>query len=374
MASDETIHFPADYSAAREAFRQAAKAVGFQQSGHALAVRATDGSELSLDCAYYGAANPEAVLAVSSGIHGVEGFAGSAIQHRFLTHDFDAPRWPSHVGVLLVHAINPHGFANLRRVNESNVDLNRNFVAHPDGHEPNPGYEELHDVINPEDLEPETEEACSERIRAFARTHGRERMQEAFTRAQYRWPDGVQFGGTRLEESPSALTRIAAEQTRGAANVLWLDLHTGLGPPGQLELISEYAPDHAAFRRGRAWFGDQARSTLAGDSVSVPLSGVIERGLERALPDRALTPLTAEFGTHDSGRVFWAMRADNWLHHKGELDSDQGRAIQEELVEVFCPKDPAWRTSVVDQGSALLGTATKALASGQAAAFSLSRR
>ena len=34
---------------------------------------------------------------------------------------------PADTGALLVHAINPYGFAWTRRVNEDNADLNRNF-------------------------------------------------------------------------------------------------------------------------------------------------------------------------------------------------------------------------------------------------------
>ena len=363
MPRDAALHFPASYGAAREAFLAAAGARGFRSAGHALAARGPDGGELTIDVAYFGPEAPRATLVVSSGIHGVEGFAGSALQHRFLTRDFEPSSWPPHLGVLLIHAVNPHGFAALRRVNESNVDLNRNFVAHPEEHEANPGYAELHEVINPRDLEPETEARCLEEIRAFAEKHGLGRLQEVLTRGQYDWPEGVQFGGLCDEESARALRSIAAGETRGAEHVLWIDLHTGLGRHGELELISEYAPGDPAYERGREWFGPSARSTLAGDSVSVPLCGVMERGLERALPGRSLTPLTAEFGTHASGRVFWAMRADNWLHHHGDPESDRGRAIQEELVEVFCPADPAWRARVMTQGAALLRTATGVLGS-----------
>ena len=362
MSPNAAHHFPASYGAARDAFRSAARDRGCRQTGHALAVRAPDDGELSIDVAYLGPDEPASMLVVSSGIHGVEGFAGSALQHRFLTRELDPAAWPAHVGLLLIHAINPLGFATLRRVNESNVDLNRNFVAHPDGHEANPGYEELHDAINPRSLDDDTEAWCIEQMRAFSDEHGRGRMQEVLTRGQYAWPEGVQFGGERDEESARALREIAERETRGAENVLWIDLHTGLGPNGRLELISEYAPGDPAYERSRRWFGRRARSTLAGDSVSVPLSGVVERGLERALPGRSLTPLTAEFGTHDSRRVFWAMRADNWLHHHGEIDSHQGRAIQDEMMEVFCPADPGWQRRVLDGGAALLGSAGRALA------------
>ena len=63
-------------------------------------------------------------------------------------------------------------------------------------------------------------------------------------------------------------------------------------------------------------------------------------GLTEALPDCDLTVVGAEFGTHDPLRVFQAMRADNWLHQHGELESAQGIAIKKELLEVFRPEDP----------------------------------
>ena len=59
---------------------------------------------------------------------GVEGFAGSAIQIQFLKERIGGPELPRSFGVLLIHALNPYGFAHLRRANECNVDLNRNFV------------------------------------------------------------------------------------------------------------------------------------------------------------------------------------------------------------------------------------------------------
>ena len=57
--------------------------------------------------------------------------------------------------MLLVHAINPHGFAWLRRTTEEGVDLNRNcvgFAPPPANH----AYAELADAFVPPDLGPET--------------------------------------------------------------------------------------------------------------------------------------------------------------------------------------------------------------------------
>jgi len=73
----------------------------------------------------------------SSGVHGVEGFAGSGIQIAILSNfsaeaaearsaDPDAPT------IVLVHAVNPFGMAHFRRFNENNVDLNRNALPSTD--------------------------------------------------------------------------------------------------------------------------------------------------------------------------------------------------------------------------------------------------
>ena len=355
-------HFPSDYVAARAAFRAAAASAGARLSGAALSARSARGDELSIDTAYLGPDAPDAVLVLSSGIHGVEGFAGSAIQHRVLTDLVSAPA--SGLGLLFLHALNPFGFAELRRVNESNVDLNRNFVAHPDGHEANPGYEALAEAINPPDLAPKTDARSRELMGAYAARHGPARMQEALTRGQYVRPTGVQFGGQKEEESARLLREIAARELRDAARVGWIDFHTGLGPYGEVELISEYPARTGEFTRARAWFGTRTQTTQDGQSVSVPLCGTIERGIEAALPGRELTPVAAEFGTYPSDRVFWAMRAENWVHHHADPESAEARTVRAELLEVFCPADPLWRAGVVETGARLVSRARRGLVSG----------
>ena len=350
----------APYATSRDAFRRLAAAAGARLDGSALAVRAPDGGELSVDTAYLGPAQPEAVLVVSSGVHGVEGRAGSAIQQQLLATQARAlARGP--LGLLLIHAVNPHGFAAGRRVNEDNVDLNRNFVAHPDGHVPNPAYEALTRHLNPAELGPDPDACAREALLAYARDHGAPALQEALTCGQYVDARGVQFGGRAPAESNRILRRIARDGTRGAGRIAWIDLHTGLGPWGEAEGIVEYDPRSDAYRRARRWFGPRAKSTIGGESVSVALPGVLERALEDELGDREVTPITLEYGTYDAGRVFWAMRADNWLHHHGDPDSEQGREIRAELGEVFHPNDPAWRTRLLESGPGWFEQAARGL-------------
>jgi hypothetical protein len=102
--------------------------------------------------ALLGAQNPENLLVLISGTHGVEGFCGSGCQIGYLADQlYEA--LSSTTGLLLVHALNPFGFAWLRRVNEDNIDLNRNFH---DFSKPLPwseSYEALHNLLIPEQWE-----------------------------------------------------------------------------------------------------------------------------------------------------------------------------------------------------------------------------
>ncbi|MDH3685166.1 MAG: M14 family metallopeptidase [Myxococcales bacterium] len=360
----DPAHFPPDYATARNGFLAAAEALSAQVASYPIGARDHRGRELAVDVSYLGPESPERVLTISSGIHGVEGFAGSALQHQVLKEQWPGLDVPTDTGLLIVHAINPYGFAELRRVNESNVDLNRNFLEHPGEHAANPGYEELLDDINPVALDEASDEASRGRLLTWAKERGFPALQSALTTGQYVHPKGVQFGGAAVEDSNRILREIAARECRGAAHVAWIDVHTGLGPYGIPEMITELAPEDPAYQRGRAWFGEIVKSTAAGESVSAKLQGVMERGLEQALgPETQLTALAAEFGTYDPIRVFWAMRADNWLEHHGKRDSERGIAVKAELLEVFRPDDAVWFRSVLERGAVLVEQAVAGLAS-----------
>ena len=116
--------------------------------------------------------------------------------------------------------MNPFGFANLRRVNESNVDLNRNFLSHPEGHAPNPDYDALDAAINPERLDEESDAASRRALLGFAQREGFPRLQEVLTRGQYVHPRGVYYGGARgggLGRARCARSPCARRAARGAS-------------------------------------------------------------------------------------------------------------------------------------------------------------
>lgn len=363
MSLDPADLFASDYASARRAFLRAAETRGARVTSHPLPCRdAETDRELAIDTARLGPAEPASLLVVSSGTHGVEGFSGSALQLLLLA-EAPALELPADMALLLVHAVNPWGFAAGRRVNENNVDLNRNFLRHPEDHEPRPDYEALYPHLNPEVLDEEHDRRAAQALAAFARAHGGARIQEVLSVGQHDHPTGLQYGGCAPEPSNLLLRELARAELRGIPRIAWIDVHTGLGPWGEAELITELEPQDPVYARGRAWYGGAFRSTRAGESVSAPLSGVIESGLtEEADPASEFTPFTAEFGTVTADRIFWALRADNWLHHHGTPDSERAQAIRSELLEVFRPADRKWRRALLDVGFEIVRKARAGLA------------
>ena len=144
-------YFSPDYRSAREAFRTAAQRAGAALQAYELpGQRGPNDESLSIDVARLGAADADRALVVISGTHGIEGFAGSGCQVGFLT-DRLYEALPGSACVVLVHALNPYGFAWSRRVNEDGVDLNRNFVDFAKPLPPSTAYEPLHDWLVPLD-------------------------------------------------------------------------------------------------------------------------------------------------------------------------------------------------------------------------------
>ena len=120
------VMLPLTYDECRARFRQAAARAGFDTEAHPIAAHGPEGQTLTIESLLVGADKPRRALIVMSGLHGVEGFIGSALQCDLLGR-LDAAALPADMAVLLLHAVNPWGMAWWRRQNESNVDLNRNW-------------------------------------------------------------------------------------------------------------------------------------------------------------------------------------------------------------------------------------------------------
>lgn len=366
--SVESLHgFPPDYARARADFLAAAGEAGarlrsFVLPGH----RGPDGGELAVDTAYLGPSAPEKLLVAVSGTHGIEGFCGSACQTHVLLGEGVARSAVGPVtGVLLVHSLNPYGFAYLRRVNEDNIDVNRNFVDHtaPPHSEP---YEAVHAALVPADDGAFVPGELVARLLALRGGLGAERLQEAVTRGQYRHPDGLFYGGTAPTWSRRVFETVVAEQIAGAAHVGYIDLHTGLGERGVGEPIFRGGLDADARARAHRWYGDALTASEEGTSSSTPIVGNTATAVAAGVGTATrLTAITLEFGTQPGPEVLVGLCADAWLH-RHHAPADAVRSELKGLIrEAFCPADADWRGRVLDRAREVFGQALAGLADGK---------
>ena len=355
-------YFSATYQEARNRFLNAAQESGGRLSQYLNPNRGPNGEELATDVVEFGAPDATQVLYGMSATHGAEGFCGSGCQLGFMQSGF-TNNLPDNVRLVLIHAINPYGFAWLRRVTEENVDLNRNFVDHSAGDYPvNEGYEALHDAICPDEWTEESLHAANAKLIDYLKTHGPEALQAAASAGQYKHADGVYFGGNSNTWARNTFEQILKDTLGNAERTVLIDFHTGLGDYGYGELISEDATDSEPYQWARDWFGESVKSTDSGESVSADLIGTLDQAFMDLAGGRKALSLALEFGTVDSRAVFAATRADNWLHLHGDLDSDKGKQIKQEIRDAFYQDKDDWKEMIWQRGLEVMSQARDKLA------------
>jgi len=327
------------YADARAAFLDAAASAGARLSPFPHPLAGLDGEELAIDVAELGPPDATEVVMVVSGTHGVEGYLGSALQRQHLaTLDPERSTGPA---IVFVHALNPFGFSWVRRVNEDNVDLNRNFV---DWSEPPPRNDEYGDLAA--DLVPSSwseEEQQRTLLALMSRLDelGIERLQRIVSGGQYDHPTGVFYGGTGPTWSHRWLRDFVADRFAGMRRAAIVDLHTGLGPWGHGELISHAAPGTETFDRQQTWWSD-VTSFHDGSSVSAQLTGDWLGAVDGFAPDTEITSIAIEYGTVDSITVLQSLRADAVLHAHGDPTAPEAASIRAQVRAAFLDDEPAW--------------------------------
>jgi hypothetical protein len=354
--------FSDSYAEARPKFCSAAAAAGGEiRSWLNPRAKGPNSEALYLDTARFGAAQAANMLVLIAATHGVEGHCGSGAQIAWLRNGGPA-KLPKDTGALLIHAINPYGFAWTRRVTEDNVDLNRNFVDHDKAYPRNDGYEALATAILPKEWNEASRAETARIYDAYAQRHGAFALQGAITGGQYSHPDGIFFGGHKPTWSNRTVRAIARAELSNARRVGIIDFHTGLGPFGHGELICTVAPSAKSFGRAKAWYGDEMTSPESGTSKSAIVVGVMVDSFPQELPDAEVTSIAIEYGTYTVSEVLNAVRADNWLHQRGDLGSPLGKSIKAGIKERFFPSGDKWRDMVWARAEQTIGWALKGMA------------
>ena len=337
--------FSADYASARATFLQAAEAAGARLIAYPHPLTGPDGEALATDVAWLGAEDAEQVLVLLSATHGVEGFHGSAAQIDWLKHG----DLPEGVALLMIHAINPHGFAWLRRVTEDGVDLNRNFIDFGKPPSANHGYDVLADAIVPPSLDKTTLAAADARLREYAAVNGQAFFEAALSGGQFSHADGLFYGGTAPTWSRITTESIIKEFRLAARKrVALIDFHTGLGPFGYGEPICDHLPGTTGLKLARKWYGHSVTEPAIGTSSSVIKEGLSDYGWQKMLGD-VVVFIALEFGTYPFENMIRVLRADHWLHRQGEVvwQSEQVQTIKAAMRRHFYPATSDWQQMVL---------------------------
>ena len=351
--------FAGTYADARAKFLAAAD--GARLESHPEPLRGFELDPLAMDVARLGADDADALLIVSSGCHGVEGYCGSGAQVALL-HDADLRAQARQAGValLFVHALNPWGFSFGRRVTHEGVDLNRNFTDFRRPPPGNPGYDQLAACVLPRHWPPT---ADNERhVMAYAAAHGPAALQAAVSGGQYTHPDGLFYGGAAPTWSQQTLRLVLRQHASRARQLAWIDVHSGLGESGVGERIFACRDDDKARHRAKAWWGNCITFTEDGSSTSSDLHGNLWHAVYEECPQADYAGITLEFGTQPTEVVIAALRFDHWVaRERLRFDErvDQARAA---MRHAFFTDTPEWKRAVVAQARAAASEAIAGMA------------
>ena len=296
---------------------------------------------LAVDVARTGAAEPEHLLVLTSGVHGVELMAGSGCQVG-LMRGGHCEKLPENTAVLMIHAANPVGAWRMTRTAENLVDLCRNFPDFESLDDAREEYDRVHPVL----MAGEDYSA----VERLMEQMGRQRFVQALMDGQYRHSDGFGFGGTAPLWAHRALLRILREEVGGAARVTVVDLHSGAGPFGVGTVVCMHTGKALALARRR--FGHKLiapRDAEAGQYRDA--RGHCADGYQRAVPGRELTSIVLELGTYPLGEGLRALIESHWAEARGDYGTARRREVDAAMLRHHLPDDPLWRRAAV-QGCA----------------------
>jgi predicted deacylase len=267
------------------------------------------------------------------------------------------------VGLALVHAINPFGFSHICRVNEHNIDLNRNFV---DFSKPLPAasavYARLHDAVVPTAWAEEPKRQADKMIDDAWAELGERDFQDGVCRGQYRYADGLFYGGQAFSWSNATWRACLASLPRSAKHVVHIDLHTGLGSFGYGEILFPLAPDIPSRRWASEWYENLGlRTAGSSESSATAIAGAMNQAVLDSSLGRESLSITVECGTVEFRRMFEALRADNWLRLRAPAGFPAEAEIRKELLDCFYPSDSEWRRSVVERCRQVLARTVDAM-------------
>ena len=299
------------------------------------------------------------LIILTTGVHGIEGYIGAVMLDVFFEEIYPTLN-TENTGVLIVANVNPYGMKYMRRYNENNVDLNRNFIENWDDFDrsSNKDYPKVVSFLQPEGKMGNAffhEVGFYLSLAKEAVLTGADTISDALLTGQYEYPEGVYYGGNGDEKSTAYLKGVFAECLDGSyENIIHIDIHSGYGPRYNMVIFNS-VQDPTTEEEAKAAFGyDYIIATDSeefyetfGDTTDFFYRLARSKG-----SDKELYSTCFEFGTIGDGFLDSIIslkftvdeNRQHWYPTENEITSEM---VRQNYLELFYPTEVKWREKTV---------------------------
>ncbi len=352
-------YFFETYEECRDSFRIAAKELKSKYNSVQLGkieVESNVDPDLTVDWCYIPAQKtPEKLLVLTSGIHGIEGYTGSAIQLAFIK-DVLKNELLEKLGILLIHGANPYGFKYHRKVTEYNVDLNRNCANNKEvfGSE-NSGYQKIVNFLNPEgEVSIDKLQYRFFQLNAIYKIikESLPVLRQAALQGQYEFEKGIYYGGRQYEPQIKAISSLLKEIANKYDIILNVDLHTGYGERGITHLFINPIGNKTVLDGLNYIFKDE-EIDWGNSKDFYTINGEYVNLINNVVRDKLCIPMCFEVGTMDSNTTLGALKSiqimisENQGAHFGYKDQKSEAKVKDDFLEMYYPSSNEWRARII---------------------------
>lgn len=308
------------------------------------------------------------LIVLTTGVHGMEGYIGAVMLDVFFAEVYPTLD-TNDTGILIVANVNPYGMKYMRRYNENNVDLNRNFIEDWDAfdYNCNKEYPKVESFLEPEGAIGNAfwhEAGFYASLAYQAVTNGADTISDALLTGQYASPEGVYYGGSGDEVSTAYLKGVFSDCLDGEyENIIHIDIHSGYGPRYNMVIFNS-VQDPTTEEQAKAELGydyiiatdSEAFYETFGDTTDYFYRLAKSKGT-----DKELYSTCFEFGTigDDFMSSILSLKYtidENRQHHYPTENEISAEVVRRNYMELFLPTETEWREkTVADFKSAISG-------------------
>jgi hypothetical protein len=363
-------YYQESYEACRNKFRNLSSEIKQKNSKtqiSRLRVPSQIDGDLTIDFCYLPALKKSKLVIISCGVHGVEGFAGSAVQRMFMKEILPKIDLKD-TGIFLIHGMNPYGFKYVRRVTENNVDLNRNCdVDRALFSSKNEGYSGLVEFLNPqEEVDIGSMGNRFFFIRAVLKIlqESIKSLRQSVLQGQYVFEKGIFFGGKDFEPQVRLIQSKLIETIRNYDAIFGIDLHTGWGARNTLHLFPNPVKNQNV-RSAMEMIFDGYHINWGDTEDFYTTTGDFSDFIGKINPGKFYIPMTFEFGTMDSHTTMGSVRSlhnmiiENQGFHYGYKTKNDEIEVKKRIRQMYFPSSKEWRTAVIRQAREIFLPAIK---------------